>query len=107
MSSPERLADFPSGFLYYDENSLALGVGERGRIDRDVRKAVFDGIHSALAPLGFADILSNPKHGLIELPGATSSDRGAVRMALLSLERNLGGMGLLPPLLPTIDLLLA
>ncbi|OUX25688.1 MAG: tryptophan--tRNA ligase [Candidatus Poseidoniales archaeon] len=94
---PRKSGGLSIGLSVQDENSAKLGVGDRGRIDRNVRGAIFDSIHSALEPLGFADVLSNPKHGLIELPGAASRDRGAVRMALLALERNLGGMGMLPP----------
>ena len=34
---------------------------------------------------------------MIEIPGATKKDRGQIRLALLRLERQLGGLGLLPP----------
>ena len=41
--------------------------------------------------------MSNPKHGTVNIPSATSRDKGPIRMALLSLERSMGGMGLLAP----------
>ncbi|GIQ96481.1 MAG: hypothetical protein CM15mP1_3770 [Methanobacteriota archaeon] len=41
--------------------------------------------------------MSNPKHGTVNIPSATSKDKGPIRMALLSLERSMGGMGLLAP----------
>jgi tryptophanyl-tRNA synthetase len=80
-----------------DENASAMGVGTRGRVDRDVRGQLFSSIHESLSLFGFSDIISNPKHGLIEIPGATNKDRGAIRLSLLRLERQLGGLGLLPP----------
>ena len=40
---------------------------------------------------------SNPKHGIIEIPAATATDKSRIRMKLLSIERKMGGMGLLPP----------
>ena len=51
----------------------------------------------ALAPLGFADTIANPSYGTLDIPGATLDDRARVRMRMLSLERELGGMGLMPP----------
>ncbi len=80
-----------------EENALALGVDGRGRVDREVRNTIFSSIIDVLSSFGFSDLISNPKHGLIEIPGAINKDRGQIRLALLSLERRLGGLGLLPP----------
>ena len=80
-----------------EENHSVLGVGERGRVDREVRAQIFSSIHESLSSFGYSDIISNPKHGLIEIPGAAKRDRGQIRLALLRLERQLGGLGLLPP----------
>ncbi|MEC8721279.1 MAG: tryptophan--tRNA ligase [Candidatus Thermoplasmatota archaeon] len=80
-----------------EENSSIFGVGERGRVDREVRSQIFSSIHESLSSFGYSDVISNPKHGLIEIPGATNKDRGQIRLALLRLERHLGGLGLLPP----------
>ena len=52
---------------------------------------------SALSDLGFSDLLLNHRHGTIDIPGATLSDRSSIRMVLLALEREMGGLGLMPP----------
>ena len=74
-----------------------MGVSSNGSINRDVRNQLFDKLKSSLAKLGFADIMLNPKHGTIEIPGATILDKSKIQLSLLSLERNIGGMGLMPP----------
>jgi len=80
-----------------DENAEALGVGERGRLNREKRAELFDLICANLTDLGFSDVLANPKHGTIMIPGATKSDASKIRMRLLSIERGMGGLGLLAP----------
>ena len=85
------------GLSVQDDNATGLGVSSDGRVDRAVRADVFKQLSASLAGLGFSDILTNPKHGLVELPGAARSDRDRVRMATLRLERRLGGLGLLQP----------
>ena len=79
-----------------EDNQEALGVSG-GQIDSTVRDSIFERMAQALAPLGFADLLANAKHGTLEIPGATLDDRARVRMCMLALERELGGMGLMPP----------
>lgn len=85
------------GLSVQEENSLALGQLPNGRMDKEKRKSIFQQIVEAISSLGFSDIMSDPKHGVVNLPGATSKDKGPVRMALLALERRLGGQGLLAP----------
>jgi len=85
------------GVSVQDENSAALGVQPDGRIDKERQKQVFAAIVDAVSGLGFSDIISNPKHGTVNIPSATTRDKGSIRMALLSLERKMGGMGLLAP----------
>lgn len=85
------------GLSIQDENAGSLGVGQGGRIDKSVRQSVFAKLVSLLQGLGFSDIKSNPKHGLIEIPAATSRDRDLIRPGLLRLERELGGLGLMQP----------
>ena len=85
------------GLSIQEENKNLMGVSNNGSINRDVRNQLFDKLKSSLAKLGFADILSNPKHGTIEIPGATILDKSKIQLSLLSLERNIGGMGLMPP----------
>ena len=54
-------------------------------------------IVAAISGLGYSDIMSNPKHGTVNIPSATQRDKSSIRMALLALERSMGGMGLLAP----------
>jgi len=80
-----------------EDNSRAFGINENGRIDKDRRKNIFNSIENILIDLGFSDISSNEKHGTLDIPAATSSDKFPIRLKLLQLERDLGGMGLFPP----------
>ena len=85
------------GLSVQDTNQSELGVSKSGKIDRSVRNTVIDRIVDSIRDLGFSDIKSNPKHGTIEIPGATTSDRYRIRMCVLSIEREMGGAGFLPP----------
>ncbi len=85
------------GVSIQEDNAAIMGVEANGRVNKDVQKQVFSRIVDAISALGYSDIMSNPKHGTVNIPSATSKDKGAIRMALLSLERNMGGMGLLAP----------
>ena len=85
------------GLSIQEENKTLMGVSNNGGVNRDVRNQLFDKLKSSLSKLGFADILPNPKHGTIEIPGATILDKSKIQMSLLSLERKIGGMGLMPP----------
>ena len=68
-----------------------------GRVDKAKVAAVFDQVVAAASELGFSDIMSSPKQGHVHIPSATQRDKHALRLALLRLERRLGGMGLLAP----------
>ncbi len=85
------------GVSIQDDNSNVMGVMENGRVNKEVQKSIFDKIVSAISDLGFSDIISNPKHGTVNVPSATKRDKYSIRIALLSLERKLGGLGLLAP----------
>lgn len=85
------------GVSVQNENSAALGVDSNGRIDKARQAEVFAKIVAAISELGFSDIISNPKHGTVNIPSATSRDKLSINLALLQLERNMGGMGLLAP----------
>ena len=85
------------GVSVQDENASVMGVEPSGRVNKDVQKQVFSRIVDAVSGLGYSDIMSNPKHGTVNIPSATGKDKGAIRIALLSLEREMGGMGLLAP----------
>ena len=80
-----------------DENSLAMGVSENGRLNREVRDQLFSEISNNLTEVGYADFIKNPKHGTFGIPGATISDYDEVKFILLNLERKMGGLGLLQP----------
>ena len=85
------------GVSIQEGNSTIMGVDSSGRVNKERQKGVFSKIVSAIQNLGYSDIMSNPKHGTVNIPSATSKDKGPIRMALLSLERSMGGMGLLAP----------
>ena len=85
------------GVSIQEDNSSIMGVEPSGRVNKERQKEVFSKIVSAIQDLGYSDIMSNPKHGTVNIPSDTSKDKGPIRMALLSLERSMGGMGLLAP----------
>ena len=58
---------------------------------------MFARIVDSLKGLGYGDIMADANHGIVDLPAATSKDRYPIRMALLALERSMGGPGLLQP----------
>ena len=79
------------------DNAELFGVAPNGRVDRATRETIFQRLKDSLAPMGYADFVANPKHGTLDIPGANLSDAGQVRMCVLALEREMGGMGLMPP----------
>ena len=85
------------GVSVQEDNATVMGVEANGRVNKDRQKDVFTKIVDAISNLGFSDIISNPKHGTVNIPSATSRDKGAIKIALLKLERAMGGMGLLAP----------
>ena len=94
---PRKSGGLTVALSVQEENKKIFGISDNGGVNRDVRNQLFDKLKSSLLKLGFADILSNPKHGTIEILGATLEDKARIQISLLSLERNLGGMGLMPP----------
>ena len=85
------------GVSVQEENSVVMGVESSGRVNKEVQKNVFSRIVETISGLGYSDIMSNPKHGTVNIPSAVSKDRGIIQLALLKLEREMGGMGLLSP----------
>ena len=85
------------GLSIQEDNAEILGQQPNGRIDKQKHASIFEGIVSRLQEIGYSDIMSNPKHGTVTLPGATSNDKILIRKKLLQYERSLGGMGLLAP----------
>ncbi|MCS5536291.1 MAG: hypothetical protein NZ802_10590, partial [Candidatus Poseidoniales archaeon] len=85
------------GLSIQEDNAAALGMAADGKLDRQVRQSVMDKIVADLGDIGFADIMANAKHGSVQIPSATHSDRSQIRIKLLQLERSMGGLGLLQP----------
>ena len=81
----------------HDENAAVFGQMANGRVDKAKVADVFGRVVEALAGLGFSDIMSSPKQGHVHVPSATARDKHSIRMALLKLERRLGGLGLMAP----------
>ncbi len=79
------------------DNSAIFGVGSGGRVNRETRDEIFSMISESIRSLGFADFSINPKHGIMEIPGATNADKSQIRIKLLELERSLGGLGFMSP----------
>ena len=80
-----------------EENQTEMGVSNSGRIDMESRAKLVGNIVDCISELGFSDIKPNPKHGTIEILVAIIGDRSKIRIKLLQIERNLGGLGRLPP----------
>jgi tryptophanyl-tRNA synthetase len=80
-----------------DNNLSEMGIMESGKVDMNSRKSMIANLESSIIELGFSDVKTNPKHGTIEIPGATTADKFRIRMKVLSTERKMGGLGLLPP----------
>ena len=85
------------GLSIQEDNAEILGQQPNGRMDKQRLNSIFDGIVSCLNDIGYSDIISNPKNGTVNIPGATSGDKIRIKMKLLEYERQVGGMGLLAP----------
>ena len=78
------------GLSIQEDNAEILGQQPNGRMDKQRLNSIFDGIVSCLNDIGYSDIISNPKNGTVNIPGATSGDKIRIRMKLLEYERQLG-----------------
>ena len=94
---PRKAGGLTVALSVQTDNAELFGVAPNGRVDRATREAIFQRLKDSLAPMGYADFVANPKHGTLDIPGANLSDAGQVRMCVLALEREMGGMGLMPP----------
>ena len=95
--NPRKSGGVTISLSIQDDNSKIFGVDNRGRINKEIRSKIFQRVVEIVSTLGFADLIANPKHGTLEIPGATSSDKYPIRLGLLKLERELGGLGLMTP----------
>ena len=80
-----------------DDNSEIFGISKDGKVNREVRNNIFNRIKSSISSIGYADIISNPKHGTLDIPGASNIDISQLKLNLLRLERKIGGMGFMQP----------
>jgi len=94
---PRKAGGLTVALSVQTDNAELFGVAPNGRVDRTTRDAIFQRLKNSLAPMGYADFIANPKHGTLDIPGANLRDAGQVRMCVLALEREMGGMGLMPP----------
>ena len=92
-----KLGNLTIGFSIQDNNQDIMGMRSDGGIDKTQRKMVIDKAISAISKAGYNQINSNPKHGTIDIKDATAENYSEIQYELLSLERQLGGMGLMQP----------
>ena len=85
------------GLSIQDNNQEIMGVRSDGGIDKNQRKMIIDRAISAINKAGYKEINSNPKHGTIDVKDAVTENRAEIQYELLTLERQLGGMGLMQP----------
>ena len=85
------------GLSIQDNNQEIMGIKSDGGIDKNQRKMIIDRAISAINKAGYKEINSNPKHGTIEVKDANTENRAEIQYELLTLERQLGGMGLMQP----------
>ena len=85
------------GLSIQDNNQEIMGVRSDGGIDKNQRKMIIDRAISAVKKAGYKEINSNPKHGTIDVKDANTENRAEIQYELLTLERQLGGMGLMQP----------
>ena len=92
-----KLGNLTIGLSIQDNNQDIMGMRNDGGVDKTQRKIVIDKAISAINKAGYNQINSNPKHGTIDIKDATAENYSEVQYELLSLERQLGGMGLMQP----------
>ena len=85
------------GLSIQDNNQEIMGIRSDGGIDKNQRKMIIDRVISAINKAGYKEINSNPKHGTIDVKDANTENRAEIQYELLTLERQLGGMGLMQP----------
>ena len=85
------------GLSIQDNNQEIMGIRSDGGIDKNQRKMIIDRAISAINKAGYKEINSNPKHGTIDVKDANTENRAEIQYELLTLERKLGGMGLMQP----------
>lgn len=92
-----KLGNLTIGLSIQDNNQDIMGMRNDGGVDKTQRKIVIDKAIRAINKAGYNQINSNPKHGTIDIKDATAENYTEIQYELLSLERQLGGMGLMQP----------
>ena len=92
-----KLGNLTIGLSIQDNNQDIMGMRNNGGVDKTQRKIVIEKAISAINKAGYNQINSNPKHGTIDIKDATAENYSEIQYELLSLERQLGGMGLMQP----------
>ena len=92
-----KLGNLTIGLSIQDNNQDIMGMRYDGGVDKTQRKIIIDKAISAINKAGYNQINSNPKHGTIDIKDATAENYSEIQYELLSLERQLGGMGLMQP----------
>ena len=92
-----KLGNLTIGLSIQDNNQDIMGMRDDGGVDKAQRKIIIDKAISAINKAGYNQINSNPKHGTIDIKDATAENYSEIQYELLSLERQLGGMGLMQP----------
>ena len=92
-----KLGNLTIGLSIQDNNQDIMGMRNDGGVDKTQRKIVIDKAIRAINKAGYNQINSNPKHGTIDIKDATAENYSEIQYELLSLERQLGGMGLMQP----------
>ena len=92
-----KLGNLTIGLSIQDNNQDIMGRRDDGGVDKTQRKIIIDKAISAINKAGYNQINSNPKHGTIDIKDATAENYSEIQYELLSLERQLGGMGLMQP----------
>ena len=92
-----KLGNLTIGLSIQDNNQDIMGMRNDGGVDKNQRKIIIDKAISAINKAGYNQINSNPKHGTIDIKDATAENYSEIQYELLSLERQLGGMGLMQP----------
>ena len=92
-----KLGNLTIGLSIQDNNQDIMGMRNNGGVDKNQRKIVIDKAIRAINKAGYNQINSNPKHGTIDIKDANAENYSEIQYELLSLERQLGGMGLMQP----------
>ena len=85
------------GLSIQNNNQNAMGLREDGSVDKSQRQKVIDKAVATIGKAGFNKTNANAKHGTIEIKDAAHDDYHEIKYNLLTLERQMGGMGLMQP----------